>query len=53
VLCAGAEARAFTPAVAPPTFVDGLQVTRALDAIRTSASAGGALVAVEHGTAAL
>jgi predicted dehydrogenase len=49
VLRAGVEHRAYTSAVAPPTFADGLAGTRVLDAIRGSAAAGGSLVAVEGG----
>jgi predicted dehydrogenase len=49
VLYAGAQGRPFTPAVPPATFADGLAGMRVLDAIRASAAAGGAVVAVERG----
>jgi predicted dehydrogenase len=48
VLLAGVERRAYSGAVVPPTFADGLAGMRVLDAIRTSAAAGGALVGVER-----
>lgn len=44
VLRAGVEGRPLQTAVPPPTFADGLACTEVLDAIRTSAAAGGALV---------
>jgi predicted dehydrogenase len=40
------EGRGAEPAVPVPTFADGLACTRVLDAVRASAAAGGALVAV-------
>jgi predicted dehydrogenase len=46
-LRAGVEQRAFESAVAVPTFVDGVAEMRVLDAIRASAAAGGAAVAVD------
>jgi predicted dehydrogenase len=47
VLHAGVDGREYTPAVAAPTFADGLAGMRVLDAIRASAASGGALVLVE------
>jgi predicted dehydrogenase len=44
VLRAGVEGRAPVSAAAPPTFRDGLACMEVLDAIRTSAARGGALV---------
>ncbi|MFM8237236.1 MAG: Gfo/Idh/MocA family protein [Actinomycetota bacterium] len=50
VLRAGVEGRMaetdVEPDVAPPTFTDGVAVTEVLDAVRASAAAGGARVAV-------
>ena len=45
-LRAGVEGRPVAAAVAVPTFVDGVAEMRVLDAIRASATAGGALVTV-------
>ncbi len=45
-LRAGVEGRPVDSAVAVPTFVDGVAEMRVLDAIRASAAAAGALVAV-------
>jgi predicted dehydrogenase len=45
-LRAGIDGLAADSAVAAPTFVDGVAEMRVLDAIRTSAAAGGAVVAV-------
>ncbi len=45
-LRAGVEGRAPASAVPRPTFADGLAEMRILDAIRTSAAAGGAVAAV-------
>jgi predicted dehydrogenase len=47
VLRTGVEGRPLPPAVSAPTFADGLEVMRVLDAIRASAAGGGVLVAVE------
>jgi predicted dehydrogenase len=49
VLHAGVEGRPFPPSVATPTFADGVACMQVLDAIRASAVAGGALVAVDRG----
>jgi predicted dehydrogenase len=46
-LRAGIEGRPADSAVVAPSFVDGLAEMRVLDAIRTSAAAGGTLVAVD------
>ena len=46
-LRAGVEQRRPDSAVVPPTFADGLAEMRVLDAIRASASAGGALIALD------
>jgi predicted dehydrogenase len=46
VLRAGVEQRPHDSAVVPPTFVDGLAEMRVLDAVRASALAGGALIAL-------
>jgi len=46
VLRAGVEGRPAHSAVPPPTFRDGLACTLVLDAIRQSAAAGGAVVAL-------
>jgi predicted dehydrogenase len=46
VLLAGAQGRAYTSAVAVPTFADGVAGVRVLDAIRASAASGGERVAV-------
>jgi predicted dehydrogenase len=46
VLRAGVDARPLQSAVPPPTFYDGLACTKVLDAIRESAAAEGAVVAL-------
>jgi predicted dehydrogenase len=46
---AAIEGRSIDTPVPLPTFADGLGVMRCIDAIRTSASAGGELVAVDGG----
>ena len=42
------EGRHITTAVPVPTFADGLAEMRVLDAIRSSAAQGGAVVAVDY-----
>jgi predicted dehydrogenase len=49
ILHAGVEGRPFPLSVAAPTFADGVACMQVLDAIRASAAAGGALVAVDPG----
>jgi len=52
VLRAGVEGKRVESPVAPPTFVDGVAAMRVLDAIRASAAAGGAVLAVQSSTSA-
>jgi hypothetical protein len=47
VLHAGVEGSTLDSPVPAPTFADGVAGMRALDAIRASAAAGGAVVAVD------
>ena len=47
VLRAGVEGARIESAVPLPTFVDGVAEMQVLDAIRASAAAGGAVVAVD------
>jgi predicted dehydrogenase len=48
VLRAGVEGRPLEAAVPVPTFADGFECMRVLDAVRTSAGSGGELVVVER-----